>query len=136
MEGEPAPAEPLYIPPVGIVTRRSTDAIAVSDPLVVKASQFIREHTDRPLNVEEVVDVVGCSRRSLETRFRKHLGTTPQDAIWRAHVERAKHLLEHSTLPAKAVAQRCGFGSAERLSVIFRRYTGLTPTSYRKQRTR
>jgi LacI family transcriptional regulator len=136
MGGNPPPAEPVFIPPVGVIARRSTDAIAVDDPIVVQASQYIREHTARVLTVEEVVDAVGCSRRSLEMRFRKHLGRSPQEAIWRAHVDRARHLLEHTNLPAKAIAQRCGFGNAERLSVVFRRYTGQSPTGYRKQRVR
>lgn len=133
MNGEPPPSAPIAVPPVGVVARRSSDAHKVGDALVISASQYIRRHTDRALTVQEVVDHVGCSRRLLETRFRVHLGCTPQDAIWRSHVERAKQLLEEGNLPAKVVAMRSGFSSPERLSVIFRRYTGRSPTAFRKE---
>lgn len=136
MNGERPPKTPIAIPPVGVIARRSSDALTVGDALVVSASQYIRRHTDRTLTVQEVVDHVGCSRRLLETRFRNYLGCTPQDAIWRSHVDRAKHLLEEGNLAAKVVAMRSGFSSPERLSVIFRRYTGRSPTAFRKETQR
>jgi transcriptional regulator GlxA family with amidase domain len=48
-------------------------------------------------------------------------------------VERAQHLLAGTDLAMPAVAKKSGFISAERLSVIFRQETGMTPTSYRRQ---
>jgi LacI family transcriptional regulator len=119
------------VPPKGVITRRSTDVIASEDPLVARAVAFVRERSLKPLTVDDLLDHVDVSRRSLEMRFRRFLGYSPQQAIWRAHVERAQSLLIETDLPMKDVAQRSGFTSQERFSVVFRRETGSTPTEFR-----
>jgi transcriptional regulator GlxA family with amidase domain len=40
-------------------------------------------------------------------------------------------LLAETNLPVDKVARRCGIGNGGRLSKIFRRYLGTTPTEYR-----
>jgi LacI family transcriptional regulator len=128
-----APTQPLLFPPVGVVTRRSSDVLAIGDPDVAAAVRFIREHAHLPLRVEDVVRAVPVSRRSLERRFRAVLHRGLWQEIRRVHLERAKDLLAASALPIHAVAERAGFSDAKQLSVVFRQETGLTPTAYRRQ---
>ena len=133
MRGEPEPAGPMRIPPAGVVTRRSSDVLAIDDPDVATAVAFIREHADRNIEVEDVLDVVHVSRRTLERRFAAVLGRSPREEIRRVHLDRARSLLSETDLPMPQVAQRAGFANAERLSAIFRRCVGQTPTAYRRQ---
>jgi len=83
--------------------------------------------------VAQVVQAGRVSRRELETRFRRAVGSTPYDYICRARVERAKHLLQ-SRVPAKlhTVAAAGGFSSVERMRLVFLRMTGHTPATYRR----
>ena len=44
MSGKPAPREPIFLPPMAVVTRQSTDTLAIHYPAVVAALNFIRGH--------------------------------------------------------------------------------------------
>ena len=64
-------AEPLYV-----VTRRSTDIVAVDDPEVAAALHFIHDRAAEPIRLEDIVEHVQISRRALEMRFREAVGRT------------------------------------------------------------
>lgn len=128
------PTKPVVtLAPMGVVTRRSSDTLAIEDSDVAAAVRFIRLNAHRPMGVEDILEDVHISRRSLERRFRQLLGRSPLEEIRRSHVERAQSLLAGTDLSMPAIARKSGFISAERLSVIFRQETGMTPTAYRRQ---
>lgn len=117
--------------PLGVIARASSDMTAVADADVVRALRFIREHATEQITVDDVVSAALTGRRSLERRFRELLKTTIQQQITRQRIEKAKQLLRLTDWSMPKVAQRSGFPNAERLSVIFRRETGQTPTGFR-----
>ena len=121
------------IPPVGVVTRQSSDTMAVGDGDVAEAVRFIRENACSGISVKDVLQRVPLSRRALETRFVKAVGRTPHAEVERVRLERAKHLLLVTDLPVYEVARRTGFRYQEYLSVAFRRYAGMSPTQFRKK---
>jgi LacI family transcriptional regulator len=133
LRGQPAPAAPLLLPPMGVVARQSSDILAVDEPAVAQAARFIREHAAEAINVGDVVRHVGISRRWLERGFHRALGRSPLDEIRRVRVERAKDLLARTDLPMPDVAARSGFSSAPRLSIVMHAQTGMSPTAYRRQ---
>lgn len=121
------------IPPDGVVQRRSTDTLAIEDPVLARAVQHIREHLHQPFGVERLVEHCGLSRRRLEHRFQQALGCSPYAFIVAQRVERAKQLLaspQPKTLTAVATA--CGFTELRRLRLVFRRLTGLSPAQFRR----
>ena len=101
MRGRAVDASGLFIPPLGVATRRSTDVLAIGDPHVVSAMRYIRDHACDGINVEDVLRHVPVSRRILESRFRSHLGRTPHQQIARLQLDRAKQLLRDTDLPAR-----------------------------------
>jgi LacI family transcriptional regulator len=124
---------PLLLPPRQVVTRRSSDILAVDDPYVAEALGVIRRRSGRATSVDDVVDLVPLSRRSLERRFRNCLGRGVWEEIRRVQVERAKELLAGTELPMSAVAAAAGFSESKQLSVVFRQETRMTPTAFRRQ---
>ncbi len=133
MAGQPAPNQPRRLAPAGIVTRKSTDILAVEDPEVAEALRFIRASFDRPISVGDVVAEVSTSRRSLEKRFRETLGRTIHDEIMRVHLLRAKEQLVQTELSVAEVAARSGFRTVEHFHRAFRRFVQQTPARYRKE---
>jgi LacI family transcriptional regulator, galactose operon repressor len=133
MAGAPSPAEPIYVRPVGIVARRSSDVLAMDDPDVAAAVRFIRDHACNGISVEDVLQRVPMSWSSLERQFHKMLGRGPKAEITRVQVERVKQLLSGTDLPLKDIAARSGFTHTEYLSVVFKKKTGFTPGQYRSQ---
>lgn len=132
MGGLPVEIRTYLSRPAGIVTRQSTDVLAVDDQQVASALRYIRERGHEGLTVMDVVEKVGISRRSLETRMKKIVGRSPHEEIMRVQINRAKQLILGSFLPLAEVAERCGFQNTEYLSVAFKRATGLPPREYRK----
>jgi len=133
MSGSPAPNDPLLLPPLHVVTRHSTDVLAIEDEVVRSALRYIREHVSEPVTVGEVAEQIAVSRRQLERRFRSVLGRSVLEQINRARVERAKELLTETGLPISVVAAESGFRSVARLDAVFARTTGTTPREYRRR---
>ncbi|MBB01435.1 MAG: XylR family transcriptional regulator [Planctomyces sp.] len=124
----------IMIPPIGIATRQSTDAMAVSDPDMAKALNFIRENACRNIRVQDVVDNVSISRSTLERQCRQHLGRSPQGQIRYEQVKRVRELILRTELSLEEIAYRCGFEHAEYMHVVFKRITGTTPGALRQRR--
>jgi LacI family transcriptional regulator len=122
--------------PLNVVTRGSTDLLAVADAEVAAALKFIRESAAAPIGVQDVSNSVAISRRSLERRFKASLGRGVLSEILRVHIDRAKRLLAETDLPMPKVARDSGFPNATRLGIVFRRLEAMTPSDYRgKYRT-
>lgn len=133
MQGRPAPQSSKLIPPVGIVARFSTHVDAPGDPDVVRAVRFIRDSAQDGITVDDVLEEVPLSRRTLEIRFRHALGRSPGEEIRRVRIERAKRLLIETDAGMDGVARGSGFSSANQLSETFRRETGVSPSQFRRQ---
>ena len=121
-------------PPLEVVTRRSTDAIPIPDPLVARALEYIWLNAQNPVGVPEIVQHAGVSRRLLEMRFRACVGVTLQDELQRTRLKRVHALLAETNHSVRAIANACGFTSASYLGKVFHRTFGMTMTQYRARR--
>ena len=79
--GQVAAGVAVFVPPIGVVTRRSSDVLALADREVAAAIGFIREHACLGLGVDEVCQKLALSRSTLQRRFRHLLGHTIHDEI-------------------------------------------------------
>jgi LacI family transcriptional regulator len=122
------------IEPVGVITRHSTDVLAINDKNVAAALAYIREHACQGTTVDAVLRHASASRSQLEKKFRRYLGRSPQSEIRRVQVARIKQLLVDTDFPLKKIADVTGFEHVEYLSVVFKRFTGEAPGGYRKKR--
>lgn len=116
----------------GVVTRQSTDVLALEDEDVAAAVALIRAKGTGTLDVEGVLREVAVSRRSLERRFKAALGRGIGAEIRRVRMAKAKQLLAETELPIPVVAERSGFGGATRFGIMFRQVERMTPTKYRQ----
>lgn len=121
------------IEPVGVVTRQSTDVLAVGDKQMASALSFIRERACSAISVEDVVRFAASSRSQLEKKFRKFIGRSPQAEIRRVQMARVKQLLSETDFPLKRIAEIAGFEHVEYMCVVFKRLHGETPGSFRKR---
>jgi LacI family transcriptional regulator len=130
LSGRPRPKiAPLA--PMHVVTRQSSDVLAINDRDLACAIKYIRDHAHRPIRADEVARQVAIARRSLERRFVAQLGHTILDEIHTAHTDLAKQLLSNTDLGMPDVAEKSGFASTRHLPLIFKRLTGMTPSQYR-----
>jgi LacI family transcriptional regulator len=132
MLGRATPAREVLIPPVCIVTRRSTDIVAIDDEPIAAAIRFIRMKATEGVRVADVLAVVPIARRTLEKKFNKLLGRGPFEEIRRVQTEAVKRLLADGTLTITEIAIRCGFDSSQSLAVAFRSEVGMSCSDFRR----
>ncbi|MFM9367152.1 GlxA family transcriptional regulator [Streptomyces sp. Da 82-17] len=86
---------------------------------------------DRTLTLADLARHAGVSVRTLTRRFHAETGVSPLQWLLHQRIERAKELLETTTLPMDQVARACGLGTADSLRRHVQHRTGLTPSAYR-----
>ncbi|MCA9672996.1 MAG: GlxA family transcriptional regulator [Myxococcales bacterium] len=79
---------------------------------------------------------VGMSARNFARVFKREIGSTPAAYVERVRLDAARAQLESSDATLEAVAERCGFGSAETLRRVFGRAFGVAPSAYRARFSR
>lgn len=131
MSGEKLPVRETLIPPLQVVTRQSTDVVAVSDPFVARAVQLIRDHAFDGWSVKDVLRQLSISRAALDSRFRKALGRSPHEQIRLVRLNRVKQLLAETSWTIEQIATATGYQHPEYLSVQFTRIEGESPSSWR-----
>lgn len=134
MKGQAPPAEPLRLPPRGLVVRESTDFFAVENELVAAALAYISAHSHRRIGPDDVARAVGAETRTLQNYFRGTIQRPIATEIRRVRIERAKRELTQGQRSLAAIARDAGFGNEKRLSEVFRRELGVSPGAYRRQR--
>jgi LacI family transcriptional regulator len=133
MKGRKAPAEPIRVPALGMIVRKSSDLLAVKHKGVANSLRFIWEHCHEMIGVEDLVSVAAMSRRGLHKAFMEHLGRTPGQELQRVRIERAKRLLRESDYKLEVLSNMCGYQSANSFCIAFKQATGLSPKQYRDQ---
>jgi LacI family transcriptional regulator len=118
---------------LGVITRQSTDILAINDKNVALALSYIREQATRGITVDEVVKHAFASRSQLEKKFRQYLSRSPQMEIRRVQVAKIKQLLLETDFPLKRIAELAGFEHVEYMCVVFKRLTNESPGGYRKK---
>jgi LacI family transcriptional regulator len=133
LSGQVKRPQSLTVPPTAITVRESTDRLLISDSDVATAMRIIRSHINGRLRVTDIIHATNTSRRSLELKFKKHLGHGIHQEILRSRVELAKKLMRETDLPLKAISARAGFMDRNRMLLAFRAMTGMSPGVFRNQ---
>lgn len=123
--------EVTLVAPHGVVTRQSTDVLAISHPAVSNAIRFIRQNFGQPITIEDICDYTSLSKRGLEKAFQKHLSRSPASELRRLRIQQAKRLLTEGNDKIEYIAQSCGYSNSSNLSCAFKKDTGMSPRAYR-----
>ena len=80
--------------------------------------------------VERLAQRLGVGSRQLTRLFARHLQASPSKVARTARVQRAKRLLDETSLPMTEIAMRAGFGSLRRFNSVFVEVYGRPPTEF------
>lgn len=100
---------------------------------VKRVRHLIEQRLGEPLRVPELAAEVGLSHNHLTRLFNQALGMTVIAYIQERRVQRAHHLLIHTTRPVKAIALEVGMPDLQALNKMMRRLTGNSPRQIRYQ---
>jgi LacI family transcriptional regulator len=121
------------VSPTHLVTRQSTDILAVEDQDIASALRFIRHNRNRPIHVNDVVNATTSSRRNLEKKFRHSLNRSILDEIRHARINHMARLLTETDMTITQIALSMGFPDSKHIAELFQKKMGLTPSAYRQQ---
>ena len=123
-----------FIPPRGIVIRKSTDTLAADDPLLSAALKEIAKRLSTSFGVAEIAETLKVPRTRLDRLFAEKFSRSVGKEIVRQRIERAKELLTTTDKQMKEIAALCGYCNAGYFTNAFRAETGLTPKAWRRGR--
>ncbi|MEI7911462.1 MAG: AraC family transcriptional regulator [Verrucomicrobiota bacterium] len=124
----------LAIELIGHLQAQPTEKAALQtthDQSLVKALEFLRSNSHRPITVNDVARAVAVSRRSLERRFQEEQGMSVVVALREFRMNRAKGLLLDTRLAVKEIAYLCGFHDVRSFIRVFRGECGMSPGRWR-----
>jgi AraC-like DNA-binding protein len=99
---------------------------------ITAAITYLREHLSEPVGMDDLVRHVGFSRARMFDMFKAQTGLTPNDYLQRLRIERAQEQLRQTNRSITEIALATGFNSGQYFSTVFGRYTGVSPTDFRK----
>ncbi len=132
LRGAPPPADPIRLPPTGVIERRSTDVAAVDDPILSRALQYAREAPAVAATLQAAAAHAGVSVRTLQYRCRARLGRRFHEVALDLRMQRARQMLMESNRTVAEVAGECGLGGPAQFSRLFRRHFGAAPVEFRR----
>ncbi len=106
----------------------------VKSDIVSEAARIMESEYDSLSGVCELAERVGVSWEHLTRSFHRETGCTPVKYLTDIRLQAAMNNLLNTEDTIEVVAQRNGFANGNYFNKVFRKYTGLTPTQYRKQR--
>lgn len=92
---------------------------------------FVRDHICEVLHVDRLAAQVHMSQYHFARMFKQATGQPPHLYVVMQRVSHAKALLQETELPLLEVAEQSGFRTQGHFTGVFRRYTGVTPRTFR-----
>ena len=127
------------LPPVKPELRRDIEARVVAQELQLHADfpAAVRRLVRKQLlfgqcSMDDVAEVLGMHRRTLDRKLQRG-GVQYGDLVDSVKVEVAQQLLRDTRLQVQQVAESLRFSTAANFATAFRRWTGMTPSEYRRR---
>lgn len=103
------------------------------DETIARAEEWIHAHCREDFRFEVLAEDLGMSPRNFIRRFKAATGLKPVEYLQKLRVRAARHYLEEGDASVEEIGDRVGYDDAPFFRRIFKRETGLTPSSYRKR---
>lgn len=101
------------------------------------AMDYIRKnYMDQDLSLNSICSYLNISTSYFSTIFKEMTGETFIESLTRIRMEKAKELLENTTLKNYEIAEKVGFSDPHYFGISFKKMTGKTPTEYAREKRR
>lgn len=101
---------------------------------VIHVKQYIEEHIEERLTLNQVAEVFEISPNYLSSLFKKYNSLGFSEYISQMKIAKAKSLMEDSNLRVYEIADRLGYDSAFYFSKVFKKVEGCSPSKYLQTR--
>ncbi len=105
---------------------------ATGDAKLDQCLKLMQAHIEDPLPIQEIVNELHLSNRSLERKFKSFFGTTPNGFYREMRLAKANNLLLNTTMSVREIGLACGFPNG--FSSVYKSVFGVTPFVMRRER--
>lgn len=132
-EGRIWPAR-IPLEPLELVERSSTRSFNISNRYVRLIVKKMDEEFSKPYSLDYFLADIPLSRRSIEKSFKADMGPeTLLSYLTKLRIHHLCRLLTLTDLSISEAAEKSGFIDIPNLSRLFKKYTGTSPSAYRKK---
>lgn len=94
--------------------------------------RYIREAREEMPDIAKMAALVNLSESRFKQKFKQAIGIPPAEFTVREKIRESQTLLKDPARTVTSIAMELGFSSSQHFSVLFRKYTGLSPIQYRQ----
>lgn len=93
-----------------------------------------KNYMDPTLSLNDICSYLNISTSYFSTIFKEMTGETFTEVLIRTRMEKAKELLENTTMKNYEIAEKVGFSDPHYFGISFKKMTGTTPTEYAREK--
>ncbi|SES85577.1 Helix-turn-helix domain-containing protein [Natronincola peptidivorans] len=105
----------------------------VEDDLIVKAKEYVEANYQNKIHLQDVSEYVGLSPTYFSKFFKKKTEVNFSNYLNQVRIEKAKELMKNPNLSIYQISYTVGYEDVSYFSIVFQKYTGITPTGYRRR---
>lgn len=103
-----------------------------SHEIIRKAKLYIKEHLNEEISVYSIAEILYLTPSYFSKLFKHSTGEGCNSYIIRKRIEKAKSLLETTSMKTGKIAALVGYKDTNYFSLAFKKQTGMSPTEFRE----
>lgn len=103
------------------------------DAAILTLQHWLELHFHEPVILSALAQQIAMSERTLQRRFLQVTQLTVTRYLQLLRVEKARELLETTTLPVEQIIWKIGYDDRASFNKLFKKQTGLSPLQYRQR---
>lgn len=103
-----------------------------ADPVIDFIVSYVEQRYGQEVYLDDLAEQLKMSSGYLSTYFKEKTGTNFIDYLHGVRIAKAQEMLESTELKIKEVAERAGYQNLNSFNRMFKKFTGVTPSDYRR----
>jgi two-component system response regulator YesN len=106
-------------------------SIEVHNKMVQSMLEYINTHYCEDISIQNLVDICSINANYASQLFHQEVGETFSTYLTNLRIKQAIHLLKRTNMAVSLIADAVGYRDYFYFAKVFKKITGITPTTYR-----
>jgi len=116
-----------------LAKKTSKETIYNESVVTDKIVAYMENNFEENITLETLAKQFFISKYEISRMFTKNVGISFVEYLTRIRIENSKKLLQETTLSITQISELTGFHSSSNFARVFKKLTGISPMSYRKE---
>ena len=112
---------------------RQAPGLSLDQEFLTKATGLVKKNLGKEFNVDDLCMEMGMSRSNLYNKVKALTDRSPSDFVRQIRMKEAAALLKSKRYTVAEVSDMMGYSDPKYFTDIFKKYYGMTPSTYMKQ---